>query len=147
MFMSTWLSEDTVYMIQIHDSKIMPSHRHSICVLIFFNKHKYVSAFSDAQIIWAACMTHMDETIFPDPSKFDPTRFEQQKPAPYGLVAFGGGPRMCPGNEFTRIETLTMIHHLVTLFTWKLSSKDNPFSRDPLPVFKEGLPIQIEPKK
>ncbi|CAK9187784.1 unnamed protein product [Ilex paraguariensis] len=99
------------------------------------------------QIIWAACMTHMDETIFPDPSKFDPTRFEQQKLTPYGLVAFGGGPRMCPGNEFTRIETLTMIHHLVTLFTWKLSSKDNPFSRDPLPVFKEGLPIQIEPKK
>ncbi|CAK9152091.1 unnamed protein product [Ilex paraguariensis] len=51
------------------------------------------------QIIWAACMTHMDETIFPDPSKFDPTRFEQQNPAPpYSLVAFGGGPRMCPGN-------------------------------------------------
>ncbi|GMP72942.1 hypothetical protein CsSME_00030812 [Camellia sinensis var. sinensis] len=59
----------------------------------------------------ATSMTHMDETIFPNPSNINPTRFEQQAPArPYCFVAFGGGPRMCPGYEFARIETLAMIH-------------------------------------
>lgn len=29
------------------------------------------------QIFWAA-LTHMDESIFEEPSKFDPTRFENQ---------------------------------------------------------------------
>ncbi|KAK9267503.1 hypothetical protein L1049_009931 [Liquidambar formosana] len=100
------------------------------------------------QVVWAACMTHMDESIFPDPSKFDPTRFEKKAPAPpFSFVAFGGGPRMCPGNEFARIETLATMHYLVTQFKWKLCCVDNSFSRDPLPVFNHGLPIQIETKK
>ncbi|KAL5840532.1 hypothetical protein ACOSQ4_013140 [Xanthoceras sorbifolium] len=102
------------------------------------------------QVMWAACMTQMDEKIFPDPSKFDATRFEKQAPSPpppFSFVAFGGGSRMCPGNEFARIETLVTIHYLVTKFTWKLSCRDNSFFRDPMPVFKHGLPIQIKPKK
>ncbi|KAK6268991.1 hypothetical protein QUC31_013151, partial [Theobroma cacao] len=68
-------------------------------------------------VIWAACMTHMDKRIFPDPSKFDPTRFEKQASTPpYCFVAFGGGARICPGNEFARIETLVTVHYLVTRF-------------------------------
>ncbi|GMP72978.1 hypothetical protein CsSME_00030844 [Camellia sinensis var. sinensis] len=34
------------------------------------------------QLVWAASMTHMDETIFPNPSKIDPTCFEMQAPSP-----------------------------------------------------------------
>ncbi|KAL3820691.1 hypothetical protein ACJIZ3_006596 [Penstemon smallii] len=100
------------------------------------------------KVIWAGCMTHMDESIYPDPSRFDPSRFENQGGTPpYSFVAFGGGPRMCPGYEFARIETLTLIHYLVTGFQWKLSLQDNFFGRDPMPVFKHGLPIRIELKK
>ncbi|EEF43890.1 cytochrome P450, putative [Ricinus communis] len=65
------------------------------------------------QIIWAACMTHMEDCIFPNASKLDPTHFDKQAPA-YSFMAFGGGPRICPGNEFARIETLVTIHYLVT---------------------------------
>ncbi|THG13662.1 hypothetical protein TEA_007401 [Camellia sinensis var. sinensis] len=91
----------------------------------------------------ATSMTHMDETIFPNP-----TRFEKQAPAPpYCFVAFGGGPRMRPGYEFARIETLAIIHYLVTQFTCKLSCIDDSFCRDPMPVFNQGLPIHIKPKK
>ncbi|KAK8607840.1 hypothetical protein V6N13_023289 [Hibiscus sabdariffa] len=99
------------------------------------------------QVIWATNMTHMDERIFPDPTKFDPSRFEKQTPIPpYCFVAFGGGPRICPGNEFARIETLVTIHYLVTRFRWKLCYSDNPISRMPFPVFRNGMPIEIEPK-
>ncbi|KAL7184013.1 hypothetical protein ACSBR2_026230 [Camellia fascicularis] len=60
------------------------------------------------QVVWAASMTHMDKTIFPNPSKIDSTRFEQQAPATYCFVAFGR-PRMCPGYEFAKIETLALL--------------------------------------
>ncbi|KAI3986662.1 hypothetical protein MKX01_014200 [Papaver californicum] len=101
------------------------------------------------QIFWAASLTHMDESIFQEPWKFDPTRFENQSSTvpPYCFVAFGGGPRMCPGYEFARLETLITIHHLVTSFTWKLSCSDNSFIRDPMPEPVGGLPIEIQTRK
>ncbi|XP_057797771.1 LOW QUALITY PROTEIN: cytochrome P450 716B1-like [Salvia miltiorrhiza] len=100
------------------------------------------------QVFWAGCMTHLDGSIYPDPHKFDPSRYEDQAAIPpHSFVAFGGGPRMCPGYEFSRIETLAMIHYLVTRFTWKLCFKENNFSRDPMPIFKQGLPIHIQMKK
>ncbi|KAG2682222.1 hypothetical protein I3760_11G182400 [Carya illinoinensis] len=98
------------------------------------------------QIFWTTPITHMDSSIFPEPSKFDPSRFENQSVLPYSFVAFGGGPRICPGYEFARIETLVTIHHLVTQFKWKLRA-DNSFCRDPTPVPTQGLPIQLMPKK
>uniref|UniRef100_A0A2N9F2Q7 Cytochrome P450 n=1 Tax=Fagus sylvatica TaxID=28930 RepID=A0A2N9F2Q7_FAGSY len=99
------------------------------------------------QVFWVSPMTHMDSSIFPEPSKFDPSRFENQASVPpYCFVAFRGGPRICPGYEFARIETLVTIHYLITHFTWKLCA-DNSFSRDPMPVPTQGLPIQLVPKK
>jgi cytochrome P450 family 26 subfamily A len=97
------------------------------------------------QVTWAASMTHMDESLFPDPTKFDPNHFDTKIP-PYSCVAFGGGARICPGYEFARLETLITIHHLVNRFTWKLRCPDISFSRDPMPTFKDGLEIEIVPK-
>ncbi|KAF5185655.1 Cytochrome p450 [Thalictrum thalictroides] len=100
------------------------------------------------QVFWVANMTHMNDSMFPEPSKFDPSRFENQASIPpYCYIPFGGGQRICPGSEFTRIQTLITMHYLVTQYTWKLCGKDNKFSRDPLlPVPTQGLPIQIEQK-
>ncbi|KAK9151807.1 hypothetical protein Syun_010116 [Stephania yunnanensis] len=99
------------------------------------------------QIFCAACSTHQNESIFPEPHKFDPTRFENQSSVPpYCFVAFGGGLRICPGYEFSKIETLVAIHYLITRFKWKLCCKDDNFSRNPMPSPAEGLPIHIEPK-
>ncbi|XP_058072525.1 cytochrome P450 716B1-like [Magnolia sinica] len=100
------------------------------------------------QIFWSMNSTHRDVQIFPEPSKFDPSRFDGQALVPpYSFVAFGGGVRICPGYEFARIETLITIHYLVTQFKWKLCSKDDSFIRDPMPVPSQGLPIQLEPKE
>ncbi|KAK9133449.1 hypothetical protein Scep_012977 [Stephania cephalantha] len=100
------------------------------------------------QIFWAACLTHHNESIFPEPLKFDPTRFENQSSVPpYCFVAFGGGPRICPGYEFSKLETLVAIHYLITQFRWKLCCKNDTFSRDPMPSPAQGLPIHIEPKR
>ncbi|XVF77510.1 hypothetical protein PTKIN_Ptkin14bG0050200 [Pterospermum kingtungense] len=96
---------------------------------------------------WATGMTQMDDSIFPEPSKFDLTRFENPASIPpYCFIPFGGGPRICPGNEFARIEALVSTHYLVTRYTWKLPS-DNFFCRDPTPVPTKGLPVQMSPRK
>ncbi|VAH29511.1 unnamed protein product [Triticum turgidum subsp. durum] len=99
------------------------------------------------QVFWTANVTHMNASIFQEPTKFDPSRFENQTASaapPCSFVAFGGGPRICPGIEFSRIETLVTMHHLVRQFRWKLCCKENTFVRDPMPSPLRGLPIEIE---
>ena len=101
------------------------------------------------QVFWAAPVTQMDAAIFPDPARFDPSRFDTQSSAaskapPYSFVAFGGGPRICVGMEFARIETLVTMHHLVRRFRWRLCCKEDTFARDPMPSPLHGLPIEIE---
>lgn len=93
-------------------------------------------------------MTHMDNGIFKNPTKFDPNRFEKAAPPPpaFSLLTFGAGPRMCPGTEFVKMETLAMMHRLVTQFTWELVYKDEPFKRIPLLAFDKGLLIRMTPK-
>ncbi|KAG0521145.1 hypothetical protein BDA96_08G136100 [Sorghum bicolor] len=97
------------------------------------------------QVFWVASVTHMDPGIFPEPARFDPSRFENQSP-PCSFVAFGGGPRICVGMEFARIETLVTMHYLVRRFRWKLCCKKDTYARDPMPLPLHGLPIQLEHK-
>ncbi|PHT77264.1 hypothetical protein T459_20786 [Capsicum annuum] len=100
------------------------------------------------QIFRIMAKTHMDSNIFQEPEKFDPSRFENTTSLPpYNFVPFGRGSRICPGYEFAKIETLVTIHYLVTHFTWKLCCTDDFFSRDPMPVPTQGLPIEIVPRK
>ena len=61
-------------------------------------------------------MTRMDSSVFQDPTKFDPTRIDDQPSIPpYCFIAFGAGVRKCPGYEFAKIEALVTIHCLVTI--------------------------------
>ena len=62
--------------------------------------------------------THMDKDIFEYPEMFDPSRFENplRHIPPFAYIPFGGGPHLCVGNEFARVEVLVVIHHLVTRF-------------------------------
>jgi cytochrome P450 len=102
------------------------------------------------QVFWAPCVTHMDPAIYHDPDKFDPSRFDAQAaasaPPPYSFVAFGGGPRICPGMELARVETLVTMHYLVRHFRWRLccGGEENTFVRDPLPSPANGLPVELD---
>ncbi|KAI3680547.1 hypothetical protein L6452_35320 [Arctium lappa] len=101
------------------------------------------------QVMVSQSMTHMDNSIFENPTMFNPTRFEKKTPSPppYSFVPFGAGLRICPGIELAKMETLAMMHHLVTKFTWVLLNKDEPFKRIPFPEFDKGLLVQIMPIK
>ncbi|EOY17368.1 hypothetical protein QUC31_001434 [Theobroma cacao] len=93
---------------------------------------------------WTVHSTHKNPNYFPDPEKFDPSRFEGNGPAPYTFVPFGGGPRMCPGKEYARLEILTFIHNLVTKFKWEKLNPNEKISYIPSPIPEEGLPIKLQ---
>lgn len=103
------------------------------------------------QVMYAMNMTQWDPAIFPEPGRFEPARFENPSASaipPFSFVPFGGGVRVCPGNEFARVETLVAMHYIVTEFRWKLAAGcDGSFSRYPLPYPSQGLLIDIEPKE
>ncbi|PIA32449.1 hypothetical protein AQUCO_04500211v1, partial [Aquilegia coerulea] len=99
------------------------------------------------QVFWVACGTHMNKNIFDDPNAFEPSRFESpSKPIPpYTYIPFGAGTHMCIGNEFGRVETLALIHHLVTKFEWSQMNPDEDITRQPMPYPSMGLPIKLKP--
>ncbi|KAG8373908.1 hypothetical protein BUALT_Bualt11G0074200 [Buddleja alternifolia] len=83
--------------------------------------------------------------FFPEPQKFDPSRFEGFGPAPYTFVPFGGGPRMCPGKEYARLIILVFMHHIVKRFKWEKIIPDEKIVVDPMPFPAKGLPIRLYP--
>nr|QWK52382.1 cytochrome P450 716A1 [Isatis tinctoria] len=99
------------------------------------------------KLYWSAMATHKNPHYFPEPERFEPNRFEGSGPRPYTYVPFGGGPRICPGREYARLEILIFMHHLVKRFKWeKVFPKENKIVVDPLPVPAKGLPIRIVPQ-
>ncbi|KAI3701751.1 hypothetical protein L6452_27066 [Arctium lappa] len=99
------------------------------------------------KIYWSTNGVHRNSEFFPDPLKFDPTRFEGGGPAPYTYVPFGGGARMCPGKEFARLEILVFMHHIVKRFRWQKIIPDEKIIVDPMPVPAKGLPVRLYPHK
>ena len=99
-----------------------------------------------AQIVWSPNSTHRNPKYFPDPEKFNPSRFEGAGPAPFTFVPFGGGPRMCPGNELARMVILMILHRLVTRFSWTLKDPNEAVVVDVIPFPVNGLPILLQPR-
>ncbi|GAB2276207.1 hypothetical protein Dimus_010942 [Dionaea muscipula] len=97
------------------------------------------------KLCWSAHSTHYDPNCFSEPQKFDPTRFEGKGPAPYTYIPFGGGPRMCPGKEYARLEILVFMHNIVKRFRWEKLLPEEKITFNPLPSPVSGLPIRLTP--
>ncbi|THG08111.1 hypothetical protein TEA_021302 [Camellia sinensis var. sinensis] len=97
------------------------------------------------KIYWSTHSTHKNPEYFSEPYKFDPSRFDGRGPAPYTFVPFGGGPRMCPGKEYARLEILVFMHNLVKRFKWEKLIPDEKIVVNPMPIPEKGLPIQLFP--
>ncbi|KAK7359119.1 hypothetical protein VNO77_01065 [Canavalia gladiata] len=94
---------------------------------------------------WNTGSSHKDPTLFPNPETFDASRFEGAGPTPFSFVPFGGGPRMCLGQEFARLEILVFMHNIVKRFKWDLVNPDEKFKYDPMLEPEKGLPIRLQP--
>ena len=89
--------------------------------------------------------THKNPKYFPNPEKFDPSRFEGQGPPSFAFVPFGGGPHMCPGKEYARVEILVFIYNVVTRFKLEIVNPKEKIIYNPTPMPANGLPIRLRP--
>ncbi|HZC05781.1 MAG TPA: cytochrome P450 [Ktedonobacterales bacterium] len=62
---------------------------------------------------YSIAASHLLPEVFAQPEVFDPERFapprEEHKRTPYGLVGFGGGPRVCIGINFAKVEIKALV--------------------------------------
>lgn len=89
---------------------------------------------------------HHSSDLYPQPEKFDPSRFEVA-PRPNTFMAFGNGVHSCPGSELAKLEILIFLHHLTTTYRWRVIGEEDAIQYGPFPVPKGGLPIQLTPWK
>ncbi|KAI3698301.1 hypothetical protein L2E82_41751 [Cichorium intybus] len=97
------------------------------------------------KVLWTTYGTHYDEEYFPDPMRFDPSRFADPVQA-YSFIPFGGGPRLCAGYQLAKLNILVFVHCVVTQYNWSVVYPEEPIVMDPLPFPSKGMPIKISPK-
>lgn len=78
-------------------------------------------------LLYAIAASHLIPSIFAEPTAFDPDRFdpprEEHKKVPYALVGFGGGPRLCIGINFAKVEIKVMASHILRRYHLELVSQ------------------------
>jgi cytochrome P450 len=63
-------------------------------------------------VVTSAYVIHRDERFHPEPRRFDPERFTPGRAAsrhPFAYFPFGGGPKMCLGDEFAVMEAMLLL--------------------------------------
>ncbi|KAG0570905.1 hypothetical protein KC19_6G196400 [Ceratodon purpureus] len=97
------------------------------------------------KFLFSTAASHRSEKFFPNPDKFDPSRFEgQSAPPPYTYVPFGGGPRLCLGYEFARLEMLIFLHYVTLNYEFEMVEPDEKIIRAPsFPKFEKGMHLGI----
>ncbi|KAB1201939.1 3-epi-6-deoxocathasterone 23-monooxygenase [Morella rubra] len=87
---------------------------------------------------------HMDESNYENPYQFDPWRWEKIGAAVNNncFIPFGGGQRLCPGLELSRLELSIFLHHLVTTYRWV--AQQDAVVYFPTVKMKRKLPIRVQ---
>lgn len=86
---------------------------------------------------------HLDPSVYNDPSKFIPSRFDDES-KPYSFLAFGQGGRTCLGMNLARAMMLVFLHRLVTTYKWKVIDSDSSIEKWALfSRLKSGCPIHV----
>lgn len=69
-----------------------------------------------ATVILSHYITHHSPDLYPEPERFNPARWEVDRPRPYTYMAFSAGPRMCIGASFAMMELKIVLAMILQRF-------------------------------
>ncbi|MEH2081433.1 MAG: cytochrome P450 [Nostoc sp.] len=103
------------------------------------------------RLLYSIVTTRSLKEIYLEPERFDPERFSPQrqehKKYPFSLVGFGGGPRICIGIAFAKMEMKIIAAHLLRNYHWEILPNQSleavlvPSNRP-----KDGLQVRFQPR-
>lgn len=102
----------------------------------------------DSVLLLAPVVTQVDPRWFPDPLCFDPSRWlseEAQSSRPrFAYFPFGGGPRICIGEQFAWMESVLLLATLAARWQARLTSGP-PVVPEPIITLrpKHGIPMTL----
>ncbi len=76
-------------------------------------------------------MLHYREDVYPEPNKFNPERFIEQKFSPYEYMPFGVGARRCIGQALAQFELKLVLTTIVSSYQLELADNKLPRSFPP----------------
>lgn len=92
--------------------------------------------------------THIMPEIYPDPLRFDPLRFSDEraehKKVAGSFLPFGAGRHICIGKYFAEMEARIVMAHFVKRFSWSVPEGYTMRYAPPLNHPRDGLPVSIE---
>ncbi|XP_058788665.1 probable cytochrome P450 6a14 [Phymastichus coffea] len=108
----------------------------------------------DMGLIISVSGLHMDPDIFPEPGKFDPTRFNKENMTtrhPYSYLPFGEGPRICIGKRLGILQSKMALFHLLSNYKFSICEKTpipNYYSsKSILQTPRDGVYLKVEKRK
>lgn len=92
---------------------------------------------------------HHNPKYWPEPEKFLPERFapeHKKNHPPFAYFPFGGGPRLCIGNQFALMEMQLVLAMLVNEFKFTLTQKHQP-QLQPMVTLRPKGPLMMRVEK
>jgi cytochrome P450 len=96
-------------------------------------------------VILAPWLLHRDPRFFENPLDFDPERFRSEARFPrFAYLPFGGGKRICIGNQFALMEAQIVLAAIASQFSFELVSQ-REIQPEPLITLRprHGIPVFV----
>ena len=109
----------TIFEVQRNRTVIDFAGRHVAAPMYELGEWRLPQGFS---ILVSLLELHRDPQVYPDPERFDPQRFLDEKPNTFSWVPFGGGTRRCVGAAFANMELDVVLRTVLRHFTIRTTS-------------------------